>query len=182
MFRIAARTAATVALLSVGLLAGCSSTSQTPAVADSVSKSLTQAGLKDVSVQQDRDKGVVTLGGHVATDAEKAQAQQIAQSLAPNQVVANQVAVLPATDASTTKTLYSDLDKGISSNLDAALISGGYKTGIHHSVKNGVVTLTGTVDTENQRAQLQQLARSVPNTQQVVNEIQTRHEKATSSN
>jgi hyperosmotically inducible protein len=178
MFRIIA----TAALLAAGLLTGCSNATQTPAVADSVSKSLTQAGLKDVSVSQDRDKGVVTLTGHVANDAQKAQAQQIAQSLAPNQVVANEVAILPANDASTTKTLYADLDKGISSNLDAALISGGYKSGIHHSVKNGVVTLTGTVDTENQRAQLQQLAQSVPNTQQVVNEVQTRHEKATSSN
>jgi hyperosmotically inducible protein len=182
MFRIATNTASIAALLAVGFLAGCSSKSETPAVADSVSKSLNQAGLKDVSVTQDRDKGVVTLSGHVATDAEKAQAQQIAQSLAANQVVANEVAILPANDPSTTKTVYSDLDKGISSNLDAALVSGGYKNGIHHTVKNGVVTLTGTVDTENQRAQLQQLAQSVPNTQQVVNEIQTRHEKATSSN
>jgi len=47
-----------------------------------------------------------------------------------------------------------DLDEGIDKNLDAALISNGYKTGISHTVKNEVVTLTGTVDTERQRAQL----------------------------
>jgi osmotically-inducible protein OsmY len=43
------------------------------------------------------------------------------------------------------------------------------------------VTLTGTVDTEAQRSQVEAIAKGVPNTLQVVNEIQTRHEKATSS-
>jgi osmotically-inducible protein OsmY len=89
---------------------------------------------------------------------------------------------LPASDAGATKTVYSDLDKGISSNLDAALISAGYPKGISHSVKNGVVTLTGTVDSENDRTKVESVARGVPNTQQVVNEIQTKHEKATSGN
>ena len=138
--------------------------------------------MKDVSVKQDRDKGVVTLGGHVGNDADKAHANQIAQSLAANQVVANEVAVLPPNDPGPTKTFYSDLDKGIGSNLDAALISGGYdKAGISHTVKNGVITLTGTVDTEAQRAQLESIAHGVPNAQQVVDEVQTRHVKATSS-
>jgi osmotically-inducible protein OsmY len=45
-----------------------------------------------------------------------------------------------------------------------------------------VITLTGTVDNEADRAKLEQIARGVPNTQQVVNEIQTKHQKATSGN
>jgi osmotically-inducible protein OsmY len=44
-----------------------------------------------------------------------------------------------------------------------------------------VVTLSGTVDSESQRAQLATIAQGVPNTQQVVNEIQTRHLKAASN-
>jgi hyperosmotically inducible periplasmic protein len=176
MFRIAG-----TALLALGLMAGCSTAPQSEPVADNIRKSLDQAGLKDVSVSQDRDKGVVTLGGHVATDADKARAAQIAQSIATTQVVANEVASLPAVDPGPTKTVYSDLDKGIDNNLDAALISGGFRTGIHHSVKNGVITLTGSVNTENERAQIQSIAKGVPNTQQVVNEIQTRHQKATST-
>jgi len=174
--------ATTSAVLAMGLLSGCATTQKTPAVTDSIHKSLDQAGLKDVSVTQDRDKGVVTLGGHVSSAADKANADQIARSFAAGQVVANQVAVLPAGDSGPTRTVYADLDKGIDSNLDAALISGGYTTGIGHSVKNGVVTLTGTVDTGRQRTQLETIAQGVPNTQQVVNEIQTRHQKATSAN
>ena len=179
MFRIAGITA----LLASTLLVNCTSAPKSPPVADNIRKSLQQqAGLKAVSVSQDRDKGVITLSGQVATTADQAQATQLAQSLAGGQVGANQVEVLPATDAGPTKTMYADLDKGIGNNLDAALISGGYPKGIGHSVKNGVVTLTGTVDTEAQRAQLETIARGVPNTQQVVDEVQTRNQKATATN
>ena len=56
-----------LALLVVVTLVGCSGTArQSPDVSDSIRKSLDQAGLKDVSVSQDRGKDVVTLGGHVA--------------------------------------------------------------------------------------------------------------------
>ena len=65
-----------LALMIVGVLAGCEKmATQSPDVSDSIRKSLDQAGLKDVSVSQDRDKGVVTLGGHVAADAGKSQAE-----------------------------------------------------------------------------------------------------------
>src|SRR5512135_883395 len=85
-----------LALVVPVILVGCSGTArQSPDVSDSVRKSLDQAGLKDVSVSQDRDKGVVTLGGHVAADADKSQAESIAKSIATGQVVANQIAVLP---------------------------------------------------------------------------------------
>jgi hyperosmotically inducible protein len=176
MYKIAAVTAFTF-----GLMVGCSDTPKSPAVADNIRNSLDQSGLHDVSVSQDRTKGVVTLSGKVPADTDKARAEQIAQSQAAGQVVANQVEVVPANDSGVAKTVDKDLDKGISSNLDAALAANGYKSGIRHSVKNGVVTLTGTVDTESQRQQLQTIAQGVPNTQQVVNEIQTRHEKATSA-
>ena len=64
-----------LAVVVVGTLAGCSTTSTKAAdVSDSIRTSLDQAGLKDVSVSPDRDMGVVTLGGQVAADAHKSQA------------------------------------------------------------------------------------------------------------
>ena len=54
-----------LALLVVVTLVGCSTSTKSRDVSDSIRKSLDQAGLKDVTVSQDRDKGVVTLGGHV---------------------------------------------------------------------------------------------------------------------
>ena len=84
-----------LALLAVGILAGCSSESTKAVdVSGSIRTSLDQAGLKDVSVTQDRDKSVVTLGGHVPTDRDKGQAESIARTMAGIQVVANQIAVL----------------------------------------------------------------------------------------
>ena len=56
-----------LALFAAGILVGCSGTSASPDVSGSIRKSLDQANLKDVSISQDRDKGVVTLGGHVST-------------------------------------------------------------------------------------------------------------------
>lgn len=168
--------------VSTFLIAGCSTAPKSPPVADNVRKSLNQAGLRDVSVSQDRNKGVVTLGGHVATDTDKTNAANIAKSLAGSDVVANEIAILPAKDTGATKTIYSDLDKGIGSNLDAALVAAGYPHGIRHTVKEGVVTLTGTVDDDDQRSQIENAVRKIPNVQQVVNEIQTRHQRATSSN
>ncbi len=83
-------------LLGIGALAGCSgSPKKSPDVSDSIRKSLDQAGYKDVSVSQDRDKGIVTLGGQVASENDKAQAEALARSLAGAQVVADQIAVIP---------------------------------------------------------------------------------------
>ena len=165
------------------LLVGCHGTAgKSPDVSDSIRKSLDQAGLKDVSVSQDRDKGIVTLGGHVAADADKAQAESIAKSLAAGQVVANQIAVMPPGGESAARAMNSDLDTGIEKNLDAALIQNGLQRNVKYDVKNGVVTLTGEVKSNSVRAQAEQIASSVPNVRQVVNELQSRSQKASSSN
>jgi len=170
-----------LALLVVGTLAGCSTSTKSPDVADSVRKSLDQAGLKDVTVSQDRDKGVVTLGGHVAAEADKVQAESLAKSIAAEQVVANQIAVIPPGVESEAKTVNSDLDKGIENNLHAALIQNRLLKGVKYDVKNGVVTLTGEVNSQSKRAQVEQLASGVPNVRQVVNELQVKNQKASST-
>jgi len=172
-----------LAVLAVGALSGCSTDSTKAAdVSGSIRTSLDQAGLKDVSVTQDRDKSVVTLGGHVATDGDKRQAEAIARTMAGIQVVANQVAVLPPGDESDAKRMNSDLDKGIESNLHAALIQQNLDHNVQYSVKNNVVTLTGDVDSQAKRGRAQEIASTVPNVQQVVNELQVKAQKATSSN
>jgi hyperosmotically inducible periplasmic protein len=172
-----------LALTIVGLLVGCEKTAtQSPDVSGSIRKSLDQAGLKDVSESQDRDKGVVTLGGHVAADADKSQAESIAKAIAAGQVVADQIAVIPPGSESAVRAMNSDLDTGIEKNLDAALIQNGLHRNVEYEVKNGVVTLTGEVSSQSVRAQAEQIASSVPNVKQVVNELQSRDQKASSSN
>jgi hyperosmotically inducible protein len=173
---------AMVALLAVGILAGCSQTAtKSPDVSDSIRKSLDQAGFKDVSVSQDRDKGVVTLGGQVASENDKAQAESLAKSLAGAQVVADQIAVIPMGVEKEAKAVNSDLDKGIEKNLDAALIQNKMHGSVKYDVKNGVVTLTGEVNSENKRVRAEKVATGVPNVTQVVNNLQVKNQKASSS-
>jgi hyperosmotically inducible periplasmic protein len=168
-------------LVGVATLAGCSA-SKSPDVTNSIRQSLDQAGLKDVSVSQDRDKGVVTLTGNVPDDADKAQAESIAKMTAAGQVVADQIAVTPPGAESDAKAVNSDLDDGIEKDLDAALIQNRLKKSVKYDVKNGVVTLSGEVRSQATRNNAATVAAAVPNVQQVVNELQVKDQKATSTN
>jgi hyperosmotically inducible protein len=168
-----------IAILAVAGLIGCTS-NRPPDVTGNIRDSLKQAGLNDVTVSQDRDKGVVTLGGNVQDENQKVRAEQIANPLAAGQVVADQIAVRPKGDESTAKAVDSDLDKGIQSNLNAALTQANIK-GVSHSTTNGVVTLKGDLETPTLRANAERIAAGVPNVRQVVNEIDVRHQRATSS-
>lgn len=51
---------------------------------------------------------------------------------------------------------------------------------LKYDVKNRVVVLKGEVDSQAKRAQVATLAASVPNVDQVVNEVQVKNQKATS--
>jgi len=52
---------------------------------------------------------------------------------------------------------------------------------VKYDVKNGVVTLTGNVNSQSKRATVQNMTKNVPNVQQVVNELEVKGQKATSS-
>jgi hyperosmotically inducible protein len=169
-------------LLTIGTMVGCWGTStKSPDVADTIRKSLYQAGYKDVTVSQDRDKGIVTLGGQVLSPNDKAQAESLAKSLAGAQVVADQIAVIPAGQGKEVKAVNSDLDQGIEKNLDAALIQNKMHHDVKYAVKNGVVTLSGEVDSEDTRKGAEQVATGVPNVLQVVNDIQVVKDRKASS-
>lgn len=173
---------ALLTIFTVGAFSGCSSTStQSADVADSIRQSLTQAGLKDVSVSQDRDKGVVTLTGTTTSDADKAQAESIARSVAGSQVIADQIAVRPPGGESLAKKVDSDLDAGIGKNFDAMLLQHKLDRNVKYDVKNGVLTLTGNVNSQARRASVEHLAAGVPNVKQVVNELEVKDQKASST-
>jgi osmotically-inducible protein OsmY len=169
-------------LVAIGSMVGCKPSTKSPDVSDSIRKSLDQAGLKSVTVTQDTDKGIVTLGGQVASDNQKAQAESLAKSLAGAEVVADQIAVIPAGGEKDALAINSDLDQGIEKNLDAALIQNKIKGLVNFSVKNGVVTLTGEVASEDIRTNAEKAATGVPNVRQVVNAIEVvKNRKASSS-
>jgi hyperosmotically inducible protein len=173
---------AVLAMLVVGSISGCSSApTKSVDVADSIRRSLDQAGLKDVSVSQDRDKGVVTLTGTATSEGDKSQAESIARSIGGGQVISDQIAVRPAGGESLAKKVDSDLDGGIEKNFDAVLIQHKLDSNVKYAVKNGVITLTGHVNSQARRASVEHLAAGVPNVKQVVNELQVKDQKASST-
>ena len=173
---------AVLALIAVGTMVGCAAATQkSPDVSDSIRSALDSAALTSVSVSQDRDKGIVTLGGQVASDGDKRQAESLAKSLAGTQVVANQIAVIPVGGEAEAKVVNADLDKGIEMNLDAALVQNTMHDTVKYAVKSRVVTLTGDVNSQQQRDDAERVAKGVPNVQQVVNDLQVKNQKARSS-
>jgi len=142
---------------------------------DAVKKALAQAELKDVTVDEDRDRNLVTLGGTLHSDEAKTKAGDVAKAAAGNRIIANEIGIQPVGLESEAKSIASNLDDGIESNFKAALISNSlHKQLIRVAVKNGVLTLKGTVEIPEQREQARQVAAHVPNVQQVVNEIEVR--------
>ena len=169
----------------VALLALTQACSTNPALAPDVTAgikdALKAAGFTDISVSQDRDKGVVTLKGTVPTEIEKKRAESVVKPLAGGQVVGNEIAVLPPGAESTAKAINSDIDDGIKKNLDAALIENNMREQVKYDVKAGVITLTGEVNSQALRGEAQRVAMGVPNVQQVVNKLDVKNQKASSS-
>jgi osmotically-inducible protein OsmY len=122
---------------------------------------------------------VVTLKGTTASEADDGEAESIAKSIASSQVIVNEIAVRPSGKENTAKTVDSDTDKGIEKSLEAASAKNKLKKEVKYDVKNGVITLTGSVRSNSQRQEAGNIASAVPNVKQVVNELQVKNETAT---
>jgi osmotically-inducible protein OsmY len=164
----------TAAIGTILLTVACSK-SDDVSYKDTVKQALQQAELTDVTVAEDRDKNTITLGGTVHSDAAKAKAGAVATGVAGGRIVANEVSVQPVGNESDAKTMASDLDDAIEKNYKAALISNGLnKQHIDFNAKNGVLVLKGNVQTVAERQEAQTAAASVPNVQQVLNQIEVK--------
>lgn len=139
---------------------------------DTVKNAEKQAGYSDVSVDVDKEKGVVTLSGKVPSEQDKDRAAQVAQAIAGNLVVANQISIEPPGVASQAREIEGDLDDSIDKQFKALLIANHWdKDHIAYKAKNGVLTLKGHVATREERADVEKVAATVPHVTQVVNEL-----------
>ena len=174
---------ATLAALLLCVAIGCTSNkANTPDVKDQVSKALANAGYKDVKVDTNNDKQLVTLTGGVKTQEDKEKAEEVAKSAAAGFVVSNEIGVRPEGAEAEAKKIDSNVDDAIEKDFKAVIIAHRLeKQHIRFDAKNGVLTLKGDVDTPIQREQVEKLAASVPNVQQVVNELDVKGAKRKSS-
>jgi osmotically-inducible protein OsmY len=151
----------------------CSQRQNNPSYKDSVKNALEQADLKSVTVDEDRDKNTITLGGRLHSEDAKQQAGQIAQASAGNRIIVNQISVQPVGNEAEARNIEANVDDGIENNYKAALASRGLdKERIHFDAKNGVLTLQGSVKSAEHRKEAEQVADNIPNVAQVVNELQ----------
>jgi osmotically-inducible protein OsmY len=100
--------------------------------------------------------------------------------MARSSVVANEIGVRPSGLESEAKKVDSSLDSAIEKNFEALLVGRQLDHDIKYSAKNGVITVTGDVNSIERRNEIEHLAASVPNVKQVVNELQVKEMKATS--
>jgi hyperosmotically inducible protein len=163
-------------LAAVLSVAGCNKSH--PDEKDAVTSSLKSNSLGEVSVSQDRDKGVMTLSGSVATEAQKTQAGSVAQQAAPDYQVANEIGVRPP-DTTDAGAVASDEDKAIEDNFKAAIKERKAldDQSIRASAKNGTLEIKGSVKTMAQKHEVEVLAKKVPHVQQVVNELEVKPNK-----
>jgi len=173
----------TLGILGLLLAVGCSKQSaSTPSYKDAVQQAMNNDNFKDVKVDEDRDKGVITLSGKVTSEDDKTKAEQDAKAAAPGLIIADEISIEPAGAESQAKGIEKDVDSAIKDNTKAAFIANHLDDQhINIDVKNGVTTLTGTVATPDMRASAEKVAASVPNTQQVVNELKVKRGRATAS-
>jgi osmotically-inducible protein OsmY len=169
----------------VGLLlaAGCSAPTKKPDVTNAIKDALKQVHLQDVAVSDDRDKGLITLTGTLAEESDRVRAGEIARSIAGNQVVANEIAVVPRGIQTDAQKVNKDLDEAIKKMVDAVLIRQSLHDSVKYDVKNGVVILTGKLNSEATRNAIQKIVAEVPNVRQVVNKLDVNQgdQKATST-
>jgi osmotically-inducible protein OsmY len=158
---------------------GCSSNkASTPDIKDRVAKALGDAGFKDLNVSSDNDKQLVTLKGDVKTQEEKERAEDVAKGAAGSWVVANEIGVRPEGVEGAARKIDSNVDSAIEKDFKAVLIANRLDNQhIRYDAKNGVLTLKGDVDTAAQRQEAEKLAATVPNVQQVVNELDVKNAK-----
>jgi hyperosmotically inducible periplasmic protein len=170
---------AIAAVLFLSVLVGCSQQrANTPSMKDNVNNALTRNDLGQVKVDEDRDKGVITLKGDVETQAKKEDAERVAKEAAPGRVIANEIAVRPEGQESTAKKIDSNTDDAIENDFRAQIAAHHWDNQhIHFDAKNGVLKLTGDVDTPQQRQEAQQVATKIQGVQQVVNELTVKGEK-----
>ncbi len=166
---------ASVAILGVGLsVAGACSNGNT--TGDRVDKALKDANVKNVNVDYDKNSNVVHLKGKVDTTYDKDRADQIANSVVGTSgKVLNELTVEGMDDKTA-----DDMDSQIKTRLNDAVKADGNLTNqsIDFHVNNGVVTVTGEVQSAAEKERVSELAKGTTGVKDVANELTIKGQKS----
>jgi hyperosmotically inducible protein len=170
-------TTAAIILGGVVFVAGCNNKTHQDEKS-AVNQALNGGNYSSIDVSQDRDKGVMTLKGNVASQEDKIKAGDLAKQAAPDYAIANEIGVRPP-EAANAGAVASNIDSAIEDNFKASIKAHENLNdqSIHGSAKNGTLVIKGTVKTAQQKKEAADLAKKVPNVQQVVNELDVKPSK-----
>lgn len=151
----------------VGMATIACGTEQDPS--ETVERALASAQLNDVDAEWEGTGRVLHIKGEVPTATDRSRAEAVAkESLGTKGQVVNEVTV-----EGTHTEIADDLDSGIETRVenlfenDATLLD----FDVDAEVLNGVVTLTGEVQTEAQKNRVTDLARTIPGVKDVANAV-----------
>jgi len=136
---------------------------------------LSNAAIDRVDADYDNDARTVHLTGTVNSEAERQRAEDVVQkAVGTGAKVANEVTV-----ANKDEDIADDLDDGIESRLGELVDreSDLKDYGISFDANNGVLTITGDVDTTAERDKVGDLARSQPGVKDVVNSLEVKPDR-----
>jgi hyperosmotically inducible periplasmic protein len=124
----------------------------------------------------------MTLSGNLPSDDMKTQSENLAKQAAPDYRIDDEIGVRPP-DIANAGAIASDLDKAIEDNFKASIKAHENLNdqSINGSAKNGTLVLKGSVKMTTQKKEAGQLAKKVPNVQQVVNELEVKPSKHSAS-
>lgn len=144
------------------------------------SKFLANEHLSPLNINTTTSAGVVTLSGSVRDEAQKAMAEELARGVPGVVDVKNELLVVPTTYTEREKRSFGQRlrDRAITTNVRAVLLRDGETKGLKIGVEtvNGVVTLTGIANSEEQKAMIGQSAAQARGVVEVLNNL-TVHER-----
>ena len=160
-------------LFSLVAISGCQKNH--PDDKQAVYNALNQNDLRSVEVFQDRHSGEITLRGIVATADQKGHAEMLTRQAAPGYSVKDQIQVQSAGLEGMVKTAEQNtaLDSAIEDNFKALILSSKRlgQESIQYSADKGTLYLKGSVKTDGEKEEAEDLAKKVPQVQHVVNDI-----------
>ena len=162
-------------LAAAALIATTACGPRTPDYEKTADDALSSAALDKVNADYDKDAKTIHLKGTVDTENERQRAADVVQkAVGDGAQVANEVTV-----ANKDEGLANDLDSGIETHLGNLVDQEAdlKDDSIDFDANNGVVTITGTVESAAERDKVGDMARSQPGVKDVVNSLEVKPNK-----
>jgi hyperosmotically inducible periplasmic protein len=161
----------TVALFAAGLTIGCGDRADQPNYESRVNDSLRSANIDDVRANWDDDQRLLRLTGEVQAEADRRRAEELAQQVVGTAGrVVNEVEI----EGRDTDAIDDRIENQLSRMFEDRTEWDFDGRGVSFDSNAGVVTITGTVESEAVKKQIGTRASQVEGVRDVVNELEVR--------